>query len=290
MTYVAFEESVEDSAPIELFLFENVDSFFSYTSANVSVFYNGRAYEPSLISSGEDELESLEEQRKVVVSMPADDPFVARYFVTLPATQDQITIYRRHSTDTPTPETIVKFKGKVANVAIVGNEAKINCLSEASVLERTIPTQTCRALCNHILYDSRCKVVDTSFRIQGTVAAKNDADRTVTVNFGSNTVPATGLQFSAQVTSDINYFNGGSLERNGIERRMVRFTVNQGGNVGTFTLLLPFSQLSVGQAVDVFAGCDHAFTTCTTKFDNEENFGGFPYVPRKNPFNSGIDR
>ena len=288
MTYLAFEESVEDSAPIELYLFQNTEEAFSYTSANVSKVFNGRVYVPSLISSGEDELESLEEQRKIVVSMPADDPFVQRYYISLPSSQDDVTIYRVHTTDGD-DEVTTKFVGKVANIAIVGNEAKVNCLSQASVLERTIPKQTCRALCNHILYDTRCKLVDTTYRIQGTVTAKDDTARTVTVNFGTNTLTATGLQFSAQVTADINYFNGGSLERGGLERRMIRFTVNQGSNVGTFTLLLPFSQLNVGDAVDLFAGCDHTFTTCTTKFDNEENFGGFPYVPRKNPFNSGID-
>ena len=44
----------------------------------------------------------------------------------------------------------------------------------------------------------------------------------------------------------------------------------------------------VGQDVDVFAGCDHTVDTCDQKFDNVINYGGWPYVPSKNPFESGI--
>jgi hypothetical protein len=39
-----------------------------------------------------------------------------------------------------------------------------------------------------------------------------------------------------------------------------------------------------GRAFEAFAGCDRTFATCQSKFGNSLNFGGFPWIPAKNPF------
>ena len=61
-------------------------------------------------------------------------------------------------------------------------------------------------------------------------------------------------------------------------------------------LLLPFPFTIVGQTVEVYAGCDHTAEPCATKFfttedpqGNLRNYGGFLFVPTKNPFESGLD-
>ncbi|MEW6169845.1 MAG: phage BR0599 family protein [Pseudomonadota bacterium] len=42
--------------------------------------------------------------------------------------------------------------------------------------------------------------------------------------------------------------------------------------------------LSVGATVVLYPGCDHTLSTCESKFGNSANFGGFPFIPTKNPF------
>lgn len=289
MSFEGQEESIEAGAPIELFRFANLEDVFTYTSANVEVVFGNETYVPTPISVSEDQIESLEEQRKVVVKMPARDPFVARYIPTLPAQPDELTIYRQHSTDTPTPETVIRFKGKVANVAVTGKEAKVNALSDASLLDRTIPMQTTRNLCNHILYDVRCKVVESEFRLQLTIEAISADGLTITVDAGTNTIPNTGLQLSAQLTTDSAFFTGGTLERGNLERRMVRSITDLTVNRADVVVLLPFATIPVNAIFQMFAGCDHRFPTCRDKFANSENYGGFPYVPRKNVFQSGVE-
>ena len=288
MTFIAQEESVESAAPVELFRFASLEDTFTYTSGNVEVVFGGNTYVPRAISRGEDQIESLDDQRRVVVKMPATDPFVARYFATLPAQPDVLTIYKRHTTDGPTPETVTVFRGKVANVAVEGNEAIVNALSDASILQRTIPMQTTRNLCNHVLFDSRCKVVETSFGMDVTITGIS-ADALVISVSSSDTIPATGNALSAQLTADSTFFNGGTLERSNLERRMVRSIADLGGNQAQITVLLPFASISVGSTFRLFAGCDHRFPTCSGKFSNETNYGGFPHVPRKNPFQSGLE-
>ena len=57
------------------------------------------------------------------------------------------------------------------------------------------------------------------------------------------------------------------------------------------TLLLPFNttDVDVGTSVEVFAGCDHSLATCKAQYDNVANYGGFAFVPLRNPFESGLD-
>ena len=54
------------------------------------------------------------------------------------------------------------------------------------------------------------------------------------------------------------------------------------GNSVTLSALL--SGLAVGVAFEAFAGCDRTLATCQAKFGNAINFGGFPWIPAKNPF------
>lgn len=47
-------------------------------------------------------------------------------------------------------------------------------------------------------------------------------------------------------------------------------------------------RLDIGDTVKVYAGCDKLNTTCSTKFNNILNFGGFPFIPQDNPFTGTI--
>lgn len=284
MSFLGTETSVEDGQPIELFSFENLETRFTYTSAQETITYLGRNYIPVPMKRSSPVIESQQAQRRLVIELPIDNEFAQRYVATVPASPDQLTMYRYHSTDGGTPEIIVYFSGEVSNVAFTRNTAKVNALANGRVLQNAIPRQTCRSLCNHVLYDGRCQVVSVTYKIATTVTAISDNGLSVTVDGGSNIVPATGLQLSAQLTADSVFFNGGYLTRGNIENRMVLESTNNGGNSATFGILLPFQTISLGSALDLYAGCDHSLTVCKNKFSNKERHGGFPFIPLKNPF------
>lgn len=289
MTFIAQEESVEDGQPIELFLFQNLESKFAYTSGQEVVTFGGNTFIPRPISRTEPEVESQQSNRNLVIKMPLNDPFVARYVSTIPASPDSCTIFRFHSTD-GAAEVIKFFVGEVSNVAITGNEAKVNLLSSGRIIAEQIPKQTFRNLCNHILYDAFCAVDDSQFKLSTVVTAISADSLTITVFGDTNTVLNSGLELSAQMTADPTFFDAGFFRRAGIEHRMVLSSVDNGGNSATFTVLLPFETLEVGTVVELFAGCDHQLPTCIAKFANTERYGGFPFIPRKNPFEVGVDK
>lgn len=63
-----------------------------------------------------------------------------------------------------------------------------------------------------------------------------------------------------------------------------------GSSSGTsVTLRTPIlKQLPVGTRVSLYAGCTKLVDSCENKFKNYANFGGFPDIPTKNPFESGV--
>lgn len=288
MTYIGQEESLEDGQPIELFKFANSEEQFFFTSGQEQVIFAGGTYVPETIDHTESGVASIQTQRILQVRMPTDNPFVQRYINTVPASPDICQIFRFHSTDGGTPEVIVLFTGTVASVQFVGDIASITVQARSEVLGRTIPRQSSRANCNHVLYDARCKVPDSDFRIAGVITSISSDGFVIQFNTGSNTLPRTGNQLSAQLTADSEFFNNGFVRRGGIEHRMAQTVTDLGGNLVSILLLLPFQTLEIGQDVDFFAGCDHLLATCITKFDNVDKYGGFPFIPEKNPFTKGI--
>jgi hypothetical protein len=81
----------------------------------------------------------------------------------------------------------------------------------------------------------------------------------------------------------VNWALGGYVAT-GNDYRMV---VAQSGDV--LTLLIDFAAPMLAQAVTVHAGCSHLIAVCHSKFANAIRFGGFPYIPKRNPFETGID-
>jgi len=283
------EESVQDGAPIELFRFTTLEERFTYTSGTTPFDFENETYSPRAIGRSGDEIESVSESRQLAVTLPTDDLLVRRYYVSLPSSQDRLEVFRLHTTDGADPEVVKIFDGLVATVSASGEDkATVNALSRSSLLERTVPTQTTRNLCNHVLYDERCKVFDSLFSLDAEVTAVSADGLLLTVQ-ASGVLGATGNGLSAQLTADPEFFNAGTLERGGFERRTIRGVVDIGGDSAQVRTILPFATIPTGATFRIFAGCDHSFPTCRTKFDNEENYGGFPYVPRKNVFQTGAD-
>jgi hypothetical protein len=288
MTYLALDESVQDGQPIELYRFSNNEEVFTLTSGQDEVVYQTETYVPTPMQRANTKLTSIEAPSTLEITMPATEDFVRRYIATVPASLDRVVVSRFHSTDGGTPEVIVLLSGTVSSVTFKGDLAAITVDRGTAILDQTIPKQSSRGNCNHIHYDARCKVSVGGFSVTGEVSAILDGGFTIDVNFGVSEVAATGLQFSAQMTSDDTYFNIGHLERGSFEFRMMQSIVDQGSNVARLGLLIPFQTAPIGTVIRMAAGCDHTVDHCNLKFSNIINYGGFPFVPPTNPFEDGV--
>lgn len=283
MSYTGQEQAVETGRPIELYFFRNsviITQVYAYTSGPREVTYNSQLYVPRAISRTDPEVEQSDvgADQDLKVTLPATDELVnPRWISTIPPGKDELTIFRYHASDGGTPETVTYWKGFIDSVSFTGEQAAtLRVLSEGGYLRREIPKRTYRGLCGHVLFDGGCKVARPSFLFSVTVTAMSADGLTITVN---------GAGISGQAAS---YFLGGELHKMNGDRRMVLTFTDGGGGSGTITVMLPFSGVAIGDTLELTAGCDHVIGTCRTKFSNEVNYGGFPWIPTRNPFDAGI--
>jgi len=267
MAFDTYEESVEGGQPVELFEFTVGASVSRYTSAEDDVTFSGNVYTSLAIAKTNPTLTATTDGRaQMEITIPHDNPIAQRYIGIVPSEPVYVTILKFHRGDPANG--ISLWKGRVANAKFTkqGGLCTLYSVSSESTLARMCPARKYQALCNHRLYDSLCQVVRTSFKHTGNVTA-----------ISASTITVDGLG-----AKGANWAVGGVVEF-GTERRLV---TAQSGN--TVTLKLPFPEDPSGNSVDVYAGCDHSLATCDTKFSNSINFGGFPYVPTSNPFNTGL--
>jgi len=263
MTYQEKETSVYDGSPVELYKFGVLNQEWYYTSGDEEVVYGGNTYQPSPISRTSPEQSREGGYTKLTLTVQRDHEIAQRYRVYVPLSAMTLTIFRYHRGD---GETIAFWVGRIRAVTWEGDFAKIECEPISAQLSRDGLRYQFQTQCNHMLYGPGCGLSAVSYKVQGQVEAVD-----------GNTVTASAFSSEAD-----GYFKAGYLFRD-LDYRMI---VNHVGD--TVTLLLPFESLSVGTLVDAYAGCDRSKATCRDKFDNVLNYGGFPFVPRKNPFNKGL--
>ena len=83
--------------------------------------------------------------------------------------------------------------------------------------------------------------------------------------------------FSTDLAQADDYFSYGVIrfDRTGEEMEVKKYS--QTG--GSISLFLPVSDIAIGDAFSVSAGCDGNFSTCKTRFSNVFNFRGEPFIP-----------
>ena len=271
MTFVAQETSRESGQVLELYTFIFGLSIFRFTSFQSDIVWQGLTYTSTQISRSNTGASIEDTAGQVTITVPIDNPVASLFIANVPGKVGSVQILRAHAND-PAEEVVVLFDGFVANVTLDGElEAKVLCNPQTKIFDRSAPRITFMSLCGHILYDERCKVDISLFTFTGLVSAV--ASNVITVN-GAGAVGAA------------DHFTGGFCRFPSTTTDDARLILNQSGD--DLTLLLPFAADVIGFDIDVFAGCDRSLATCDAKFAAVINYGGFPFVPRKNPFGTRL--
>jgi uncharacterized phage protein (TIGR02218 family) len=129
------------------------------------------------------------------------------------------------------------------------------------VLDYDMPRNLYSPTCLHTLYDSGCGVTRGTFASNGSAAAGSTAS---VINFAG---------------ASANHAQGSLVFSSGVNAN-VRATVKSVTPGAALVLIYPLpSAPTVGDALTVYAGCDHTRATCQSRFGNLSNFRGFPFVP-----------
>jgi len=266
MTYSLTEESVAQS-PIELYRFVGTDNSYFLTSYGRDITIGSDTYVSTTISRDAVKVGTEQSSEiQMTVTLPVNHPMINEYIFGIGPPNLTLTLLRAHNGDLASR--ITYWIGEVVSFSVEGRQAKVLIPSMLTYfLNGLLPAPRYQGPCNHVLFDQFCKLPRTG---------GNQHVTTIT--------SISGLSI---VLDDSPYSNGecvsGEMILNGrTQRRMIMS--NSGTN---FTISYPFMSAEVGDEVTITIGCDHSFTRCK-ELSNAVNYGGFPFVPNRNPFNGRI--
>jgi hypothetical protein len=276
VTVDTIEASNQSSSPRELIAITHGATTYRIATGTRDVMYDNQIYTATAAARGEIGVPPVDDANvECEITLPIDHAFVRRYLKQLmPPLSIACTIRRLYY---PGGETEQIWSGPITSMSCDDDDTLAtfrspSFASEAAV--RKLPTISVGRTCPHILYGAGCNVDRNNvlFKVTTTVISVNGRD--VHVDIGS---------LSADHWSD-----GGEIVHVATGDRMTireqLYINNPPSSVVTLSLQDRMPDLKIGDSVEVYAGCDHIITTCHGKFDNRENFGGYPQLPSDNPF------
>jgi uncharacterized phage protein (TIGR02218 family) len=283
MSYATFETSQQNGSPVELVDLVLGDQSWHWCSGEETVTIDGTTYTPLALNRDAVPLldQSSEETQPIAINVPGDSEFVLLYANVVPSTPATVAIRRYHRTDAD-KNLIFMFKGQVDSVSWSNNgaNAAINVMNVTTRISLPIGRYTYSSLCNNVLGDSFCQI---------DLSTGADSDGHAFTHTGTCTSVVSGTPFEIIVGGLTGYpdhfFDSGVLTDSSGDPRMIVSQI--GDHVRLSSALFAGSDV-VSTTVTMTAGCDHSFNVCGEKFSNAINFAGFPFVPRNNPFSTGL--
>jgi hypothetical protein len=157
------------------------------------------------------------------------------------------------------------FFGRVAEIDFGRSSVQININDPRELLDIDMPRNVYSAQCRYALFSPQCTLNPASF-----------ASSVAVIGVTSTQI------FRASLPAQVdNYFALGNLvftsgQNNGL-RMMIRSSLNASG---TLSLIAPMPfNVAIGDTLTVYPGCDKSVATCTNKFSNVINYGGFTQIP-----------
>lgn len=264
----------------ELFKFVLDGTAYTWTSGNEPVEHEGETYAPEPIARPGIEDTNQIQRANLKLQLPISNPLAQIYLRQIPDRQATATIFRKED------ETVFAlWKGRVAGTSAARQQMNLECESVYTSLRRTGARNRFQKLCRFVLYSRGCNLDRNDFK---TTQEPDGAD----ADGVAISVPAAALQPDG-------WFLGGMLEFDAVFRFVVRHAGStltlqrkiEGLNAETLTADgygNSYGKWYGNLVVSIFPGCDRLRTTCENKFDNLDNFGGFPWIPSKNPFENSI--
>ena len=262
MAYEDRETSVNRGAPVELYRITYGNQSWTYTSSDAPTSFQGEEYRPAFIQRSEIRATEKVPQTSVTVTTAADlEPFEQLISQVLAGVM-AITIYRRHRGDSDS-ETATIWKGRILGATFEEQVVELTTESVMQALGRQLLRGQYHPMCRHALYDYGCGIPRQDYRVDATI--DEVGDRSITASHIGD--------------FEDGYFSAGYVV---VDRDYTFLILSHTGS----TIYLQQAPLhaEAGGEIVCYAGCDHTMETCQNKFNNLLNYGGFPYIPDRSPF------
>lgn len=248
---------------------------YTFTNAPYPITYSGEVYQPTVIKHSEVESKEDLARSNLTVTLDRENEAARRWLSDSVEYQVSATVWHVHEND----DVVVAWKGRLTAVKPQGNEIRLGLDSIFTSLARAGLGARYQRMCRHSLYGRGCRVAASSYAVLGIPSAVTG--NTVTIpeaasypdgwfSGGFLETPGGGMRFIASHTGQL-------LTLFRPMRELQDLFLNQGYG-------LNYGMIYGGLRVKIYPGCDRSRSTCNSKFGNLENYGGFDWIPTKNPF------
>lgn len=267
MSFDAREISEYEGEPQELYWFMRGAEEWLYTSGAYAITLGLQTYEPlgglkrQAIVRGQDR-----SRNQLSIDLPRTATIVSEFLGVPKQSPIWLKIMRVHEGET---DDRITYQGRVRACDIKGSMATLTLDDIMASVYRQAFRHKFQNQCNHFLYDSNCTLVEGDY-----------------THTGQTLLTVTNDQITVNNAEAAGAFINGQVRLASGERRLI-IANTKVGSTHTLTLLQPFEGLLAGDVVSLIEGaCRNTFATCPPS--NQTNYGGYPLVPRKNPFKSVI--
>lgn len=248
---------------------------WNFTNAPFEVTYAGETYIPAAIRHGEVEGKEDISRANLDVTFDINNAAARRWMKDSVEALVGLTVWQMDEDD----DTYVIWKGRLTGAKPSGAEIKLSFDSIYTSLARPGLGARYQRMCRHALYGRGCKVARSAHAVNG--------------------VPTSVVGSVVTIPEAAGYpdgfFTTGMIET---PDGALRFIISHVG--ATLTLMRPMESLGLlfanqgyglsygqvygGLQVKIYPGCDRSRGTCHGRFNNLENYGGFDWIPLRNPF------
>ena len=249
---------------IDLYRIVMDEQVWTMTSADERQTYNGEYYRPVAMGRTGTEQKNSLARANLDVRLPLNHALSQSLMTSLYDQVVTLTLFINDDGDISTA-----WKGRLATIQPEKTHLTISFESIFTSLRRPGLRARFQKSCRHALYYRGCNLNMEDFASAATVSA---------INGSTLTVPEAAGQ------SDGYWLGGMVAAANGA---LAFVTAHTGDQVTVqrvpYPLIEQLAQDGAGTAITLYPGCDHSRATCKAKFNNLLNYGGFDWIPQKNP-------
>lgn len=257
MSYASIDTSIQDGQPVHFFEFDTPAKTYRYNDSDRELTLGGQLYAPLQIDF--DEIETaiaLSQNERVALRVPFDCELAVDTGYLITPDFLSIVVTRAHAQELENFKVV--WTGEAMRFTTQGLflviETQFRLVRDFS---RSLLRVFYQRICNHRLYDDRCKVSKSAHTTQSEVVSFSNL-AVVVLN--------DGVADEQLVAGTIRNTRTG-------ETRII--TSNLANTIG---ITHPFSDIQAGDNMEMSKGCLHNREDCVLKFDNYVNFGGFDKV------------
>jgi uncharacterized phage protein (TIGR02218 family) len=270
MSFEGLEESRFLGSPIHLYYIRYgsaPSAYYAFTDADDDIEWNGVTYVKEAIRRPEIEASGGTDRQTLDIELPQSVALTDLYKIFPPSQVINLTIWQGHVEDV-TQDFLVIWTGRILQVELEGNSAKVVAEPLRSTLSRPGLRRNYQYQCPHVLYGTQCKADRNLATVTPNVLSVSGSQ--VTLPGGWNTQAAE------------KYLNGSFSWVDQRGNTQIRAVL---GFDGPNILRLNGQALGLnpGDPVEITFGCNRSTDDCLNLHNNINNFGGFPWIPTKNP-------